>query len=92
MPTTAADELQEALAPMVILLVGAEVVGQVVDAIGHDRHLDARRAGVGLVGAILVDRRCLFESHDVYSCADAAGGLSARIALSVAIYVLAAPL
>ena len=46
---TAADHPEEALATMMVLLVSPEVIRQVVDPLGEERNLHARRAGVGLV-------------------------------------------
>ena len=46
---TLADELEQATARMVVLLVGLEVLGEIGDALGDERDLDLGRAGVGLV-------------------------------------------
>src|ERR1700722_11967642 len=66
-PAPATDHLQQALAAVMILRVGPEMIGQVVDPVGQQRHLDAGRAGVGLAGSVLQDRRCFFKCHVIYS-------------------------
>jgi tRNA pseudouridine(55) synthase len=51
-----ADQLEQPAAGMIVLAVGLEVLGQIVDALGEDRHLNFGRAGVaGLVGVRLDD-------------------------------------
>jgi hypothetical protein len=54
------DHLEKATTTVVILLVGAEVVGQIVDAFGEDCNLNARRPSVRLVCLVLVDRCALW--------------------------------
>src|SRR5690606_15594338 len=49
---TLVDQLQQATAAVVVLLVGLEVLGQLHDARGEQGDLDFRRAGI--VGAALV--------------------------------------
>jgi hypothetical protein len=60
---TLSDHLEEATATVVILLVGAEVVRQIVDALGEQRNLNASRATVGLMRPELLDGGAFFESH-----------------------------
>ena len=48
----AANHLHQAAAAVVIMLVGLEVLGQVVDARGEQRDLDLRGTGVGSVGTV----------------------------------------
>src|SRR3954467_15540441 len=43
------DELEQAATRVVVVLVRAEVLGQLVDALGQHRDLDLGRAGVRLV-------------------------------------------
>src|SRR5688572_5684030 len=50
-----ADELQEAPAAVMVLLVHLQVLVELVDASGEERDLHLGRAGVGLVGAVLFD-------------------------------------
>src|ERR1700754_1600568 len=51
-------ELQEATAGVIVLYVGLEMVGEVVDAFRQDRDLNLGRAGIGgLVGPSLDDFR-----------------------------------
>jgi hypothetical protein len=52
------------------------MVGQIVDAFGEQRHLNARRSSVGLVGPVLLDRRNFFKSH-VLVCPYVSAGLAA---------------
>src|SRR5690242_20459293 len=49
------DQLQEAAPRMMILHVGLEVAGQVVDAFRQDRNLNLGRAGVAGFGGIRLD-------------------------------------
>jgi uncharacterized membrane protein YhiD involved in acid resistance len=46
------DQLQQAAAAVVVLLVGLEVAGELLDAGGQQRDLDFRRTGI--VGGALV--------------------------------------
>lgn len=50
-----AHELEQAATRVVILLVGAEVLGESVDALGQQGHLDLRRSSVGLVNPVCLD-------------------------------------
>ena len=54
-PATLADELQQPAARMVILRVGLEVFGQVVDALAEERNLNFRGAGIGVVSLVRAD-------------------------------------
>ena len=51
--TTLTDELEQAHAAVVVLLVHLQMLGELVDALGQDGDLDLRRAGVGLVGLVV---------------------------------------
>ena len=48
-------QLEQAAARMVVLHVGLEVLGQVVDALGQDRDLHFGRTGVARLGGIRLD-------------------------------------
>jgi hypothetical protein len=48
----------------VVLAVGLEVVGQVVDALGKHRHLNLGRPGIIVVGLVFLDQRLLFDRCD----------------------------
>ena len=50
-----ADHLQKAAAAVIIMDVGAQMLGKLVDAVGQDRNLDFRRTGVALMGRVLFD-------------------------------------
>src|ERR671927_520468 len=52
----AAHEHEQSPAAVVVLLVGLEVLGEVVDALGEERDLYLGRAGVTLVQPVLGDR------------------------------------
>src|SRR5690349_13944976 len=58
-PATPADELEQPAARVVVLRMGAEVLGQVVDALRQHRHLHLGRAGVLPVPAVLRDQLLL---------------------------------
>src|SRR5829696_2782800 len=62
-----AHHLEQAAAAVMVLRVRAEVRRQVVDPLREDRDLHARRTRVGLVPTVLLECRCFFESHVVYS-------------------------
>src|SRR3546814_2310619 len=49
---TLVDEHQQAAARMVVLRVGLEMLGEVADALGEDRHLHLGRTGVALGAAM----------------------------------------
>src|SRR5665213_2773231 len=77
---TPTDHLQQAAAAVMIFLVRLEMFVQVVDTIREDGHLDARRTGVGLILAVLLDCRSLVESH-VTGCACRASCASGHLIL-----------
>jgi hypothetical protein len=60
---TTSDHLEESTTTMVVLLVGAEVVRQIVDPLGEQGDLNAGRSTVGLMRPIFLDGRTFFESH-----------------------------
>jgi hypothetical protein len=60
---TPSDHLEEATTTVVVLLVGAEVVPQIVDALCEQRNLNASRSTVGLMRPVLLDGVAFFESH-----------------------------
>src|SRR5260363_177722 len=53
--TAGRDQLQEAAAGVIILAVGLEMAGQVVDAFRQDRNLHLGRTGVTGLGGIRLD-------------------------------------
>ena len=62
--TARLHQLQQAAARMVVLAVTLEVFGEVGDALGEDRDLDFRRAGVALFGGVFIDERGLALGSD----------------------------
>src|SRR5689334_16045551 len=70
-----ADHLQQAASAMMVLLVRPKVLGQVVNSLGQERDLDACGAGIRLVRLVLLERRCVVESH-VDELSPPGGGLS----------------
>src|SRR5262249_52859542 len=58
-PPALADQLEQAAPRMVVFLVGLEMLGQVLDALGQERHLDLRRARVAIVGTEPLDHALL---------------------------------
>src|SRR6185503_9526414 len=67
-------QLQQAAARMVILAVGLEVLGEVVDAFRQDRNLHFGRTGVALLGGIFVDERGLALGRDRHRMILSSGG------------------
>src|SRR5436190_24142639 len=65
--TALVDHHQEAAARMVVLVVALEVLGQVADALGEDRDLDFRAAGVVLVAGVVLDDLLLLFGGDRHS-------------------------
>ena len=65
MPTALADHLEQSEAPVVILLVGAEMIVQIVDTLGEDGHLHRGRTCVRVVLLVLLTGRGLSEGHVV---------------------------
>src|SRR5262249_6714351 len=61
LPAALADELQEAAARGVVLLVRLEVLGEVRDPLAEERDLHLGRAGVALVRRVLLDDGGLLE-------------------------------
>ena len=60
--TTVTDHEQQTTTRVVIVLVLLEVLGQVGDALGEQRDLNLRGAGVALMGSVLSDDVLLFFS------------------------------
>src|SRR5690606_24981745 len=58
------DHLQQATTAVVVLLVRLEVLGQVHDAGGEQRHLDFRRAGVVGAARVFFDDLLVVDGHD----------------------------
>src|SRR5262245_42055616 len=48
-----ADQLQQSAARMIILLVSLEMISQFINALGQQRDLNFRRAGIGAVRLVL---------------------------------------
>jgi hypothetical protein len=61
--TAPSNHLQQALPAVMVLCVFPEVVGEVVDVLGENRHLNLRRTGVRAVRTILLDCRGLLKCH-----------------------------
>ncbi len=90
-PTTTADHLQQALPAVMILGVGTEVTGQVVDVIGENRDLDLRRPGIGVVRAVLLDCWGLLKCHVAVFSARAARWVSLDLRKPIRIPDVEAP-
>src|SRR5207248_6492855 len=58
-PPALADELEQAAAGVMVLLVRLEMLGEVMDALGEQCDLDLRRAGISFVRAELLHHRRL---------------------------------
>ena len=62
------DHLEKSAAAVMILVVGLEMLGQVVDPVGKDRDLYLGGTGVTLVGGVLFDNALFdFCCHDVFT-------------------------
>ena len=60
-----ADHHEKAAAGVIVVLVGAQVLGELLDAVGEDGDLDLGGAGIALVGRVLSDQLglCFFGNH-----------------------------
>ena len=58
-----AYHLQEATAAVMVLAMRAEVIREIVDALGQYRDLDLRRTGIALMRPVLLDRSRFVECH-----------------------------
>src|SRR6185436_17607636 len=61
--TPLTDHFEQPATAVVVLRVGAEVVGEIVDSFGEKGDLDFGRAGVSLGFAVLLYCRCFLECH-----------------------------
>ena len=52
-PAALADHLQQPAAAVMIVLIAAQVIGQLVDPLGQNRNLDLGRAGVPVVNPVM---------------------------------------
>ena len=61
-----ADHHEKAAAGVIVVLVGAQVLGELLDAVGEDRDLDLGGAGVALMGGVLGDELgfCFLGNHE----------------------------
>jgi len=62
------NEFQQSTAGAVIVRVGAQVLGKLLDSPGENGDLDFRRTGIGIVPGIVRDQFCfvfLCHNHDV---------------------------
>ena len=57
------DHFEQPATAVMILRVGAEVVGEVVDSRGEKSDLNFGRAAIGLMRAVLLNGRCFLECH-----------------------------
>ena len=53
--TAAADHLEQTAAAVVVVLIGLQMLGQVIDPGGQQSNLDLRRAGVALMNSGFFD-------------------------------------
>ncbi len=60
---TGTNHLEQAAATVMVLLVRAEMVGEVVDALREEGYLHPGRTGVRFVRPVLLERPCVIESH-----------------------------
>jgi hypothetical protein len=58
-----AYHFQEATATVMVLAMLAEMIREVIDALGQYRNLDLRRTGIAFVRPVLLDRSRFIESH-----------------------------
>jgi len=62
-PAAGPDHLQQPAAAVMIFDVGAEMIGEGIDPLGEQRHLDLGRPGIAFVGLVLGRHRLLVEAH-----------------------------
>ncbi len=62
-PAAGADHLQQPAAAVMILQMGAEVLGKRIDPLSEERHLHLGGAGIGGVRLVLTDDCLLIEAH-----------------------------
>ena len=62
-PATRPDHFEQPPPTVMVLGVGAEMVGELVDPLREERDLDLGRAGVPFVPAVLDDHGLLVERH-----------------------------
>src|SRR5689334_6646132 len=62
-PASRPDHLEQPPATVMVLRMGAEVIGERVDPLRQERDLDPGRAGIGLVPAVFGDHGLLVERH-----------------------------
>jgi hypothetical protein len=60
---TLSVHLEQTTTTMMVVLVGAEMVVQLLDALGEERHLNTSRAGVSRVRPVFLDGCAFIESH-----------------------------
>jgi hypothetical protein len=65
--TTLTVHLEKATTTVVVVLVGAEMLREVLDSVAEERDLNASRSAVGFVRSVLLDGGALFESHVLVS-------------------------
>src|SRR5690606_41887753 len=62
-PSPGADHLEKAAPAVVVLWMETEMLGERVDPLGKQSHLDLRGSGVGLMRPMLRDHRFFLETH-----------------------------
>src|SRR5690348_11076201 len=69
--TALVDEHQKTAARMIVLRVGLEMLGEIVDSFGQDRDLDLGRTRVPLAASMILDERLFAlrgNRHRQHSC------------------------
>src|SRR6185312_14463445 len=82
-PATTTDHFEQSTTTVIVLLVGSEVVSQIIDALGEERHLYGGGPAVGLVCPVFFDDRCFDERHlgyilQTYNCGSSAEFIEAQ--------------
>ena len=88
--TALTNHHQQTTAGVVVVLVGTQVLGQLVDASGQDSDLDLGRTGVALVGSVSQDNfsllsllnHCVFHLFIIFPVSQVKGGWCTEIQLS----------
>ena len=61
------NHLEKSATAVMVLVIGLEMLGQIVDSVSKKRDLNLRRTGIALVSSILLNNSLLFVFHHDFS-------------------------